>query len=355
MGDVPGGRGRRAWALARVRGLTWAGITAAYGVLAFGWAWHAGDGSARGWWSTLAFASLAVQTFAFHGGLVLAAVGVVAAVLRLKWALVALVPLLAWTLGPAAWSWVRPMPAAPAPGEPVLTVFSANLLYRNSDALALIEQIDGVGPDVVVLQEFGGPGSAHASLEGALRERYPHARTWPQQDAFGQAVFSRLPFEGEPTLWWGGERSRVPQLEFEVEFGGRRVAVWDVHTLPPSGRDLIGEQRAMVVALGARARALLSSAGGPDALVLAGDFNAPFGTNHLRELRAAGLRDAHASAGRGRGGTWPDRGVFSLAPRIALDHVAFSGGLRCVGARVGEGFGSDHRPVWARLVWAKPG
>jgi endonuclease/exonuclease/phosphatase (EEP) superfamily protein YafD len=53
--------------------------------------------------------------------------------------------------------------------------------------------------------------------------------------------------------------------------------------------------------------------------------------------------DAWEVAGRGFGFTWPN-GVFPLPP-IRLDHVFVSRELAVVGARVGEGSGSDHRPV----------
>lgn len=345
--DEPG-RVRR-WALARLRSLVWSGTIVAYVVLAFGQVWRAGAGDMTGVEPRLAFVALIVQAFAFHAGVALLVVAAVAGVLRMKRALVALVPLLAWTLGAAAWAWVRPLHEA-APGEPVLTVFSANLLYSNRDAASLIEQIDAADPDVVVLQEFTDVN--HGELERLLRERYAYARTWAQTDAFGQAVFSRLAFEREPTLWWGGEAFRVPQLEFEVVFDGRRVAVWDVHTLPPASDEYIVEQREMIVRLGERVRETMSGEDAPDAVVLAGDFNAPFATNQLRELGAAGLRDAQRSAGRGRGGTWPEAGApLGWAPKLPLDHVLYSPGLRCVGAGVGRGFGSDHRPIFARLAW----
>ncbi len=351
MGDAGGNgggqaRGVRKWVIRRVRGLVGAGVAAAYCVLAFGWAWRAGGAGMSDLESILAFGALVVQAFAFHTGIALVGLALVSVIFRMPRTLLALVPALVWTIGPAVWSCVRPLPDEPQ-GE-TLSVFSANILYRNDRAADLISQIDASDPDIVVLQEFA-PG-LHDELERLLRDRYPHARTWPQSDAFGQAVFSRLAFVEEPTLWWVGERARVPQLEFEVEFGGRRIGVWNVHPLPPSGRDLVREQRGMVIALARRAADRMASDDAPDALVLAGDFNAPFGTGHLRELRVAGLRDAHRVAGRGRGATWSPGGVLGWAPGIDLDHVTWRGSLRPVGAGVGERFGSDHRPVWAEFV-----
>lgn len=336
------------WMLKRARGLIWSGVIVAYGVLAFGWLWKAGGAGMSDAAAQAAFAALIVQTFAFHGGLVLLVVLASALMLRMRLAALVLVPALAWTLGPAVWSWVRPLPAQPPAGTPVLVVFSANVLYSNTHAEDLMSQVDRVDADVVLLQEFdAGP---HAELERRIREKYPHARTWPQSDSFGQAVFSRIPFESEPTLWWGGDYIRVPQLEFEVTFEGTRVAVWNIHPLPPAGNQYIIEQRGMIVSLGERVDATMSADDAPDAIILAGDFNAPWGTGHLRELSATGLRDAHRAAGLGRGGTWPRNGVLRFAPSIALDHALYSGDLRCVHAAVGEDFGSDHRPIVAQFT-----
>src|SRR5690606_7227279 len=125
---------------------------------------------------------------------------------------------------------------------------------------------------------------------------------------------------------------------------------------PPIGYHNIVEQRRQIAWLGEDAGARLAS-GAVEGVVLAGDFNAPFHTNHMRELRAAGLREAHTEAGPGRGATWKLSGPLSLAPGIRLDHVVFGGDLRAARAQVGPEVGSDHRPVAGELVWgpAAPG
>ena len=58
--------------------------------------------------------------------------------------------------------------------------------------------------------------------------------------------------------------------------------------------------------------------------------------------------DAWDTGGRGFGFTWPN-GMFPYPP-IRLDHVFVSRDLGVRSARVGEGVGSDHRPVVADVA-----
>lgn len=320
------------------------------GWLAFGHFWRhdpADTGRLDGW---LAFAALCGQTFRFHLGFAVAAALLVALAVRARRAAVLLVLLLVPTLGARAVTYA-PRPAGLDAGGseiaadgPGLTVFSANLLYGRGDTGALLAQIAAADPDVVLFQEYT-PGSA--AFEAALRATHPHAVVWPREDAFGQAVFSRLPFTSPPEIWRGPPGSVIPLIACEVAVGDARVAVWNVHTLPPVGSRNTIEQRRMVAWIAARAEGTLARADAPDGLVVAGDFNAPYRTNHLRELRAAGLAEAHAWAGRGPGSTWPRLGWKRHFPGIRLDHVLFAGGLRATRASVGADFGSDHRPVVA--------
>jgi endonuclease/exonuclease/phosphatase (EEP) superfamily protein YafD len=64
----------------------------------------------------------------------------------------------------------------------------------------------------------------------------------------------------------------------------------------------------------------------------------------MREL----ADDAWETGGRGFGFTWPN-GMFQLPP-IRLDHVFVSRDFGVLGARVGTGAGSDHRPVVADVA-----
>lgn len=314
----------------------------------FGQFWRhdpADTGRLDGW---LAFGALCGQAFRFHLGFVILLAVAAALLARARRAAVLLVVLLIPTLGARAVMYAPWRGGVADPDAPGITVMSANLLFGRGSVDALIDQIDATDPDVVLFQEYT---PASSEYEAALRARYPHFVVWPRDDAFGQAVFSRLAFVGEPELWRGPEGSVIPMIACEVRAGGRRVAVWNVHTLPPVGSRYTIEQRRMVAWIAERAAALLGGDRPPDGLVIAGDFNAPFGTNHLRELSRAGLREAHAEVGTDAGSTWPRLWWKRYFPGIRLDQVVFGGGLRPVWSAVGTDFGSDHRPVSARLVF----
>lgn len=314
--------------------------------LAFGWLWRHDptDQSPVGGW--LAFAALLGQTFAFHLGIAAAAATMAALLARARGAAILLALLLVPTLGARALTYIPPGGSHP-PGAPGITVFSANLLYGRGRVADLVAQIERDDPDVVLLQEYTPESSVY---EAMLRARYPHHVVLPREDAFGQAVFSRLPFAVEPALWHGPEGSTIPMIACEVEVEGKRIAVWNVHTLPPVGWRGTVRQRAMVAWIGEQTVGMMSGPDAPHGIIAAGDFNAPYRANHLRELRAAGLREAHEDAGVGPGSTWPRIGLKRHFPGIRLDHAMYAGGLDAAGARVGADFGSDHRPVVTRFV-----
>lgn len=314
--------------------------------IAFGLLWKddpATDDRLSGW---IAFAALFSDAFRFHLGF--AVMGALAlALIARGWKLsLVLVLLLVPTMGAR----VAMMPDrnwhTPVAG-PSLTVLSANLLYGRGDDDRLIEQVLSVQPDLVFLQEYT-PGEVE--IAAVLRAEYPHAIELPQTDAFGMAVFSKLPFVEPPEIWQGPEGSRTPMIACVVELADERIAVWNVHTLPPTGGNTTAAQRRMVAWIGDQAAGLLDDPEGPVGLIVAGDFNATSRSNHLREIRAAGLVEVHADQGAGAGTTWPMRGIKRHFPGIRIDHVFVGGGLAPASGWVGEDFGSDHLPVFGRAV-----
>jgi endonuclease/exonuclease/phosphatase (EEP) superfamily protein YafD len=70
-----------------------------------------------------------------------------------------------------------------------------------------------------------------------------------------------------------------------------------------------------------------------------------------RELKQAGVNEAHEQATIGRGATWPVNGIFRyITPGIRIDHVYLSPSLRAIRCETGVGEGSDHRPVVVDVV-----
>ena len=84
-------------------------------------------------------------------------------------------------------------------------------------------------------------------------------------------------------------------------------------------------------------------------VIVAGDLNAPESSPVVGALRAAGLRDAFSSAGKGYGYTQG----HALRPGISflrIDHILVSRTLGVLDCFVGSKDGSEHRPVIADLL-----
>ena len=297
--------------------------------------------------AALTWASLMGATFLPHAGVALM-VGLVACVLlrARKTALVG-VPLLALSLGPWLLSFgpARTDDAARSDGDSLL-VLSANLLGVSRSDIDLLGQIETHEPDVIMLQEVRG-----ASLERlveALGDTYEHVAA-PRESNFGVAVFSRLAFKRDARVLHPSSGADLPQLIAWVDWGGEELCVWDVHLLPPTGRGPVAGQARMAWEMGDVLDELLGE-GRP--MIVAGDFNSPWRGQPLDGLRERGFVEAHREAGRGPGSSWPARGLLSLPPGIRIDHVAYTPGLTCVEAWVGEATASDHRPNFARFARA---
>lgn len=323
----------------------WAGVAAFVAAQAFALAWRPDPAHAGRLESALTFGALFIQTFTFHAGLALAGVCLLAVALRRRMLAAGVGLLVLGAVGPAAWS---ALPRGEGRGAGDLVVMSANVLYMNEDPARLIEEVRRVRPDVLLLEEYRASWSA--PLRAALGAEYPHAVEAPAHGATGQAVFSRLAFVGEPEVVPAVGGFAKPQIRVAVEHGGRRVEVVCVHLTAPMNLDAVGRQRREAGWMGELVDRRMGAADAPDAIILGGDFNAPYGSMHLRELRRAGVREAHDAVGSGRGATWkPRRGWLAWAPGIRIDQVMYRGRVRATSAQVGGEIGSDHRPVWASL------
>ena len=299
------------------------------------------------------WAAFMVRTFWFHIGLALLPVVAFARWSgSRRWALAGGL-LLGWTLLPAAWSW-RPR-AGPSTDGPTLCVMSMNLLVSNRDIAAVLGRIAEHDPDIVLFQEY--TPETDRVLSAALAERYPHRIDAGRDDAFGQAIYSKLPFVGPPVLYPQGREasgggpagfvgSGDPQIRAVVDLDGREVVIQNVHFSPPVGAEYFRDQTRMLGWLGAWAGAEVRP------LIVGGDLNATPECARVRAVLRGGLRDAHAEAGRGRGATWPDRSLLRHAPGVRIDHLLFRG-VECIGSGVGRSTGSDHLPIIAKFRFGR--
>ena len=329
------GLGRRARWLRRSRvvaGVLWLAVGVGYIYVGYV-LWGPGDlesvSSVYLWFWYVAFVA---RVFAFQAGLALVLLAVVALLLRRYRAVLAVLPLLAVTLGPD----VRQCFVSPPQGTEaaVLRVMSVNLLCNNCNRAQLIAEIEAAEADVVLFQEYTYVW--HDELQAALGDLYPHVLHVRRRNPLGTAIYSKLSFVGQPVV--RRRLENLPELHATVEYGGRAIRLYNVHLLPPR-LSLVSKMRAQF-------RELLQDLReeqGP--VIMGGDFNYTERVRAHDLVRQAGFADAHEAAGWGRGATWPVSGNLRYLPGIRLDRVYLGCGLRAMRCRTGVGAGSDHRPV----------
>ncbi|MBX3390706.1 MAG: endonuclease/exonuclease/phosphatase family protein [Phycisphaeraceae bacterium] len=299
----------------------------------------------------LGAASFFVLTFEPHLGIV-AALAIIGLLVLRNWRVAVIAaPLLGWTLGPMAWSLMRP---SPSPIRSPLHIMTANLLVGHDGVDVLARRIIELNPDVIFFQEYT-PAKARRLIP-LLAGRYPNVAEGLRDHAFGSAIYSRFPFLEVPDLYPhrsirapNGLEGRIggevgvwdPQVRAIIEHDGEPIVLQNVHFAPPIHLQYFAEQRAMTRWLCDWLKSETR------AVVIAGDFNSTDRSDNLRELAAAGALDTAGIAGRGWIGTWPSSGLAGLVP-MPIDHILVRG-LRCSAARVGGDIASDHLPLFAEI------
>ncbi len=243
----------------------------------------------------------------------------------------------------------------PIKGEPI-TILSFNTWgYSESPETAQAIVASGT-PDIVVLQELSG--ALAAVIDRDLAGIYPYRLMEP---ANRKGILSRYPLTDAngslpPDVRWFTQAA-------EVDLGGRRLTVYNVHLYATTVLSDLATGRSVADGLagGAAAREEQAAAlirdiaarAGP--VVVAGDLNAT-DQSTVYAMLTEHLDDAHRRAGSGFGHTFPAyRGSFhglSILPRtVRIDMILYSPDLQAVESRVVPEHGeSDHNPVWATLT-----
>ncbi|MEX0939507.1 MAG: endonuclease/exonuclease/phosphatase family protein [Pirellulales bacterium] len=235
-------------------------------------------------------------------------------------------------------AWVGPgfLPAGSLPPHladaPTIRIVSANVLFSNDQHEALIAEIDRHEPDVFVLIEYAHPW--REALRGqSMFKRFPHRIESPRADAFGIAMFSKVPLT-DARIW---TIEGLPVARARVRLGGRDVEIFGIHPPPPKRSAQLRQSTAFWEVLRAELKGL------PHPVIVVGDFNATVYSHAYGQLLADGLVSAHQQRGRGFATSWPNG--QTLIPPIRIDHAMFAPELACVRVCEGRGAGSDHKPI----------
>ena len=223
-----------------------------------------------------------------------------------------------------------------------------------AEAARLAAVLRQTAADVVGLQELAA--SQAERLTSDLVDVYPYQDLVPTGFS-GKGLLSRHPILDQQQLPFYPDR---PDLRVVIDVAGRSLSVVVAHPPPPRVTpSRISFDPAAVSQLDALSEVALDHPPG----VLLGDLNMTPRHPLYARFVAAGLVDAFAVAGSGRGWTLPRRlGHASrfkhrlhglpLRPVARVDYIWYTQGLCAEAAWLGADGGSDHLPVLARLTFS---
>jgi endonuclease/exonuclease/phosphatase (EEP) superfamily protein YafD len=197
-----------------------------------------------------------------------------------------------------------------------LSVLTVNLRASNEGAARFLRVVRETDPDVVFVVEVD---HRWAEALAALEDRYPERRVHPRDDAWGLALYSRLPLVDPQLLHLLS--GYVPSVRTGLRLpSGGVVTFHGLHPKPPLPGKGTGERDAELLLAGRTVR----REGG--ASVVAGDLNdvAWSDTSRLFQ-RIGGLLDPRI--GRGLFATWNANLPAPL--RWPIDHVFFTSNCGC--------------------------
>lgn len=213
---------------------------------------------------------------------------------------------------------------------PVLRAFLLNVNASNQQYDRVIQEIIAHDPHMVVLLEVT-PTWAH-ELQPLLG-RYRYRLFAPQQDNFGIALLSKLPWETARIDDF--ETLNRPCVVARLKIHGQQLTLLGAHPSPPMTPHMARQRNRQLQAIAHFLRPK------DHAVILLGDLNiTPWSYYFGQLLKNANLRNS--ASGWGMMPSWPT----SFMPlRIPIDHGLVSEDITIHRRRNGSDVGSDHYPV----------
>ena len=238
-----------------------------------------------------------------------------------------------------------------------ITVLDANLLGPIDISAGFYTEVTRLRPDIITLQELNP--TVAAQLSEQLGSEYVCKKVEAKPGVYGMGMFSKFPcVQRDSSSFMDG--IGTPQI-VDVELPNKKtIAVINVHTIPPHWlvkntphdtkvqqlSNAVVEREVFVKKIIEASRRVST-----DAVILAGDFNATTRNRVYHIVRQMGLFDSFAVRNGLSGGTWPAP-HFPFPPWLfRIDFIFHCSGLTSLHSdTLPEGYGSDHRGVFARLA-----
>ena len=213
-----------------------------------------------------------------------------------------------------------------------------NVLMENRDTDRLLALIREEEPDVVLLAE---PDGLWIRALAPLSETYPHRLEEPLGNAYGMALYSKLPLV-DPKIRYLIEEG-VPSMKTDLRLSsGRTIRLFGVHPKPPfpgESQDSTERDAELIVTAREVAETKIPA-------IVAGDLNDVAWSSTTHDFKeVSGMLDPRI--GRGfynsfHAGHW--------YVRFPLDHVFVTNEFTLVELRRLRNIGSDHFPIMVTLA-----
>jgi len=223
--------------------------------------------------------------------------------------------------------------------ESVVSLVVANVWIKNRQADKLLRIVADKDPTFVLAMEVNAWWVKH--LDGLVKS-HPYTLTFPTDNAYGMALYSKLPLNKSQVMFLNHDR--VPSFRVDITLpDGRPFQLYTLHPVAPAPGPYPTNIGGKEVALRKAARLIARH---PLPTVVAGDFNDVGWSHNMTQFAAAsGLQDVRY--GRGLYSTFDAR---SPLVRWPLDYVFVSHEFRVLAIEQLPKFGSDHFPYYVQLA-----
>lgn len=221
-----------------------------------------------------------------------------------------------------------------------ISILLANVLITNREEQKLFDVISESDPDVIVVMEVN---QWWVEQLKPLRDNYPYEMLQPNDEAYGMALYSKLPLQEKQIAYLNHEN--VPSFHAFVQLAsGKRLKLHAVHPVAPMPSskypDNVGEGEVALLKVGKMVAKEEQPA------IVAGDFNDVSWSNTSRLFgQSGGLKNVRI--GRGLYNSFDAQ---SKLMRWPLDHFFVTKEFKVAKLKRYGKIGSDHFPVYAELV-----
>ncbi len=224
--------------------------------------------------------------------------------------------------------------------DDTFSVLLANVLIDNRQSETFLNIVKQHDPDVLLTMETDDWWVEELQV---LKENYPYQIEYPLDNAYGMALYSKLPMQNKEIKFL--KHNDVPSFHMVMTLpSGKSFNFHAVHPVAPIPSkkypDNVGEEEVALLKIGRLV------AVNPLPSIVAGDFNDVSWSDTSRMFGQEGdLKNARM--GRGLYNTFD---ATSYLMRWPLDHYFITNEFKLVELERLSKFGSDHFPLYARFV-----